>query len=138
MIFLGISIAPFLLPSKSTVIFGVPPTFTIVLFKGGVCYLENYERYFHATTCQREVLSSPACMYNLDASAFYIAFVLLHEYFTQKAKRSVYFSAIRSPSPLQNQLSFAEVDFSLFVFELPLQNEKRKSTSNIRFGFQIE
>jgi len=31
-------------------------------------------------------LSSPACMYNLDASAFYIAFVLLHEYFTQKAK----------------------------------------------------
>ena len=25
-------------------------------------------------------------MYNLDASAFYIAFVLLHEYFTQKAK----------------------------------------------------
>ena len=31
-------------------------------------------------------MSSPACMYNLDASAFYIAFVLLHEYFTQKAK----------------------------------------------------
>jgi len=34
----------------------------------------------------REVLSSPACMYNLDASAFYIKFVPLHEYFTQKAK----------------------------------------------------
>ena len=51
-----------------------------------VCYLENYKRYFHATTCQREVLSSSACMYNLDASAFYIALVLLHEYFTQKAK----------------------------------------------------
>ena len=34
----------------------------------------------------REVLSSSACMYNLDASAFYIALVLSHEYFTQKAK----------------------------------------------------
>ena len=34
----------------------------------------------------REVLSSPACMYNHDASAFYIALVLLHEYFTQKDK----------------------------------------------------
>ena len=34
----------------------------------------------------REVLSSPACMYNHDASAFYIALVLLHEYFTQKAQ----------------------------------------------------
>ena len=57
---------------------------------------------------------------------------------TYKTERSVYFSAIRSPSPLQNQLSFAEVDFSLFVLELPLQNEKRKSSSTIRFGSQIE
>ena len=30
-------------------------------------------------------MSSSACMYNLNASAFYIALVLLHEYFTQKA-----------------------------------------------------
>jgi len=51
-----------------------------------VCFLENYKRYFHATTCQREVLSSSACMYNLNASTFYIAFMLLHEYFTHKAK----------------------------------------------------
>ena len=51
---------------------------------------------------------------------------------------SVYFSAICSLSPLQNQLPFAEVDFSLFVLELPLQNEKRKkSSSTIRFGSQI-
>ena len=45
-----------------------------------VCCLENYKRYFHSTTCLREVLSSSACMPNLDASAFYIALVLLHEY----------------------------------------------------------
>ena len=51
---------------------------------------------------------------------------------------SVYFCAIPSSSPVQNQLSFAEVDFSLFVLELPLQNEKRKSSSTIRFGSQIE
>ena len=38
----------------------------------------------------REVLSSSGCMYNLDASAFYIALVLLHEYFTQKAKLRPY------------------------------------------------
>jgi len=58
------------------------PTHTIAR----VCYLENYKRYFHVTTCQREVLSSSACMYNLNASAFYIALVLLHEYFAQKPK----------------------------------------------------
>jgi len=34
----------------------------------------------------REILSSSACVYNLDASVFYIELVLLHEYFTQKAK----------------------------------------------------
>jgi len=38
--------------------------------------------------------------------------------------------------PLQNQLSFVECDFSLFVLELSLQNEKRKLTSTIRLGFQ--
>ena len=58
------------------------PTHTVAR----VCYLENYKRYFHPTTCQREVLSSSACMYNLDASAFYVVLVLLHEYFTQKAE----------------------------------------------------
>ena len=51
-----------------------------------ICYLENYQRYFHATTCQREVLSSSACMYNLDASVFYIVLVLLHEYLHKTAK----------------------------------------------------
>ena len=56
------------------------PTHTVAR----VCYLENYKRYFHPTTCQRDVLSSSACMYNLDASTFYIVLVLLHEYFTQK------------------------------------------------------
>jgi len=59
-----------------------------------VCYLENYKRYFHATTCQREVLSSSACVYNLDASMFYIALVLLHEYCTQKAKLLPYTTKI--------------------------------------------
>ena len=38
--------------------------------------------------------------------------------------RSVYFWAIRSPSPVQNQLSLAQVDFSLFVLELPIPNRK--------------
>ena len=41
-------------------------------------------------------------------------------------------------SPLQNQLSFTEVDFSLFVLELPFQNEKRKSSSTIHFRSQIK
>ena len=36
----------------------------------------------------------------------------------------MYFWAIRSPSPVQNQLSLAQVDFSLFVLELPLPNRK--------------
>ena len=49
------------------------------------------QRYFHATTCQREVL----CMYNLDASAFYIALVLLQEYFTHKAKLLPYTIELR-------------------------------------------
>jgi len=52
--------------------------------------------------------------------------------------QSVYFWAIRLQSLLQNQLSFAEVDFSIFVLELPLQNEKQKSSSTIRFVSQIE
>ena len=51
---------------------------------------------------------------------------------------SVYFWAIRSLSPIQNQLSFLKVEFSLFALELLLQNEKRKLTSNICYGFQIE
>ena len=36
------------------------------------------------------------------------------------------------------KLSFAEVDFSPFSLELPLQNKKRKSSSTIHFGSQIE
>ena len=35
-------------------------------------------------------------------------------------------------------MSFTEVDFSLFVLECPLQNKKRKLSSTIRFGSQIE
>ena len=51
------------------------PTHTIAR----ICYLET-TRYFLATTCQREVLSSSDCMYNLDASVFYIALVpFLHK-----------------------------------------------------------
>ena len=48
--------------------------------------LDHPQILVHATTCKREVLSFSACMYNLDASAFYIALVLLHKYLTQKAK----------------------------------------------------
>ena len=50
---------------------------------------------------------------------------------------SVHFGAICLRLPLHNQLSFVEVDFSLFVLELLLRNEKRKLSSTFHFNSQI-
>ena len=56
----------------------------------------------------REVWSSSACMYNLDASAFYVALVLLHEYFTQKAKLLPYTTKLSLQTSLNSPNTMTE------------------------------
>ena len=76
--------------------------------------LDHPQILVHATTCKREVLSFSACMYNLDASVFYIALVLLHEYFTQKAKLLPYTTTLNSPNAMTTflKLQACKFDFS--------------------------
>ena len=49
---------------------------------------------------------------------------LIEEDVEVRPERSVYFCAIPSSSPVQNELSLATPNFSLFVLELPLPNRK--------------
>ena len=59
----------------------------------------------------------------------------LHVWFASvlDPSRSVYFCAIPSSSPVQNELYLATPDFSLFVLELPLP--KRKAEVKIHYSF---
>ena len=49
----------------------------------------------------------------------------------------MYFCAIPSSSPVQNELSLTTPNFSLFVLELPFQIEKRKLYFTVRFGTSV-
>jgi len=45
----------------------------------------------------------------------------------------MYFSAIPSSSPVQNELYLATPDFSLFILELPFPNRKAEAKSHYSF-----